>query len=236
MISTKDLIYDVEMKLNKVATLRHQGIPREEIIIVLNLSQIQLIKQRVNPNNIYKLGIDSFNKRFDDFKAIIPPDKELSIVKLRDNIYVSDLSKVSDYMFWIGSYITANKGECKDRVINISKLIPHADVNTWMENSHLCPSFEYQETFAVLSSNGIEVYTDGTFTPNHLYLRYVRYPQKMDISGYIHIDGTPSTDSDSELPEYLREDIVNLTVQKLAAMTENLNAYEASKQASANDE
>lgn len=229
MISATELVYDVEMKLNKVATNRHQSIPKEDILIALNEGQIQLIKQKTNINNIYKLGIDSFNKRFDDLKDLIPPDKELSIVKLTPSIYVADIDSIDDYMFFVSCYIIADKEECIDRVLDINSLIPHADVRVWLRNSNLSPSFEYQETFATLSSNGLEVYTDTTFTPKSLYLRYLRYPQKIDISGYLHLDGTPSTDSDCELPEYLKDELSDLTTTNLAAMTENTTAYQVGK-------
>lgn len=235
MIPIKDLIYDVEFKLNKVATNRNQSIPREDIIIALNEAQIQLVKQKVNINNIYKLGTDSFNKRYDDLKDLIPPDTKLSVSFNRDPNYVFSITP-TDYMFFIKCYILANKGTCIDRKIDVN-IIPHADTVEWLNNEHLRPNFLYQETIGTISSDGINIYTgDDKFIPTALYLTYIRYPKQVDLAGYDHFDGTPSIDVDCELPAYLKDELVDLAVQELAMSTENFNALEVTNQRLANDE
>jgi hypothetical protein len=67
----------------------------------------------------------------------------------------------------------------------------------------------------------VSIYTDGTFTPDKIYISYIRYPQGIDYPGYIKLDGTSSIHSDCELPEYLEDELLNLTVQELAMDTEN---------------
>ena len=69
-------------------------------------------------------------------------------------------------MFYVDSYLVADKGRCKDRKIWINKdLSKHGDISLLLNNDHYKPSFEYQETMNSLSSNSLSVYTDGTFTP-----------------------------------------------------------------------
>lgn len=233
MIPVKDLIYDVEFKLNKVATNRNQSVPREDILIALNEAQIQLIKQKVNTNNIYKLGTDSFNKRYDDLRVLIPPDTKLSVSLVAVPNYIFNITP-TDYMFFVKCYILADKGECKNRRVDVN-LIPHADVVEWLNNEHLKPSFLYQETIATLGSNGITIYTDD-FVPTSLSLTYIRYPKRIDIAGYEHFDGTDSVDSDCELPDYLKDELVDLAVQELAMSTENINAIETTDKRINNDE
>lgn len=235
MISTEKMLYDLDTKLNKVATNANQGIFLEDKVIALNQAIIQLVKRKFDPNNIYKLGIDSFNKRLDDLKTIIMPEVSLDISKVTNNRYVASISTLTDYMFFVKCYITADKENCIDRVLDVN-LIPHADIREWLTEDHLKPSFEYQETFGIMSSDGIEVYTDETFTPKLLQLIYIRYPQPVDYPGYIHFDGTPSQLVDSDLPEYLRDEVVDLAVQELAMSTENINAVQLTQQRIANDE
>lgn len=235
MISTENMLYDINLKLNKIATNSGQDIFLEDRIVALRQAQIQLVKQKLNPNNIYKLGVDAFNKRLDDFRTIIPPEYSLPLVKVSDNRYVADIGSVPDYMFFLKSYILADKGVCTGRVLDVN-LIPHSDVREWLNNDHLSPSFEYQDTFGIMSSDGIEVYTDGTFLPTNLNLIYIKYPKPVDYPGYFHFNGEPSTLVDSELPGYLQDEIVDLAVQELAMSTDNANAVAYTQQRIANNE
>ena len=133
-------------------------------------------------------------------------------------------------MFYADSYILADKGRCKNRKIAINQdLAKHGDVQILLNNVHYKPSFEYQETFNLIASDEISIFTDGTFTPSNLYLSYVRYPLYIDKAGYIKLDGTPSTDQDCELKSYLEDELVDLTVQNLAMYTENVAAVQSAQ-------
>jgi hypothetical protein len=131
------------------------------------------------------------------------------------------------YMFYIDSYVLANKGRCKDRKIWINRdLAKHGDLQFILNNDHYKPSFEYQETFNLLSSDEISIFTDGTFIPTKICVSYMRYPVYIDKTGYIKFDGTPSTDVDCELETYLEDELLDLTVQNLAMFTENQSAVQ----------
>lgn len=134
------------------------------------------------------------------------------------------------YMFYVDSYILADKGRCKDRIIWINRdLAKHGDLQFLLNNEHYKPSFEYQETFNIISSDELSVFTDGTFTPKKLYLMYLRYPVKIDKEGYVNFDGTDSANVNCELEEYLEDELVDLTVQSLAMYTENASAVQSAQ-------
>ena len=133
-----------------------------------------------------------------------------------------------DYMFYIDSYITADKGRCKDRILWINRdLAKHGDLQFILNNTHYKPSFEYQETFNFLSSDEISIFTDGTFTPKKIYISYMRYPVYIDKEGYVRLDGTDSVDQNCELETYLEDELVDLTVENLAMYTENQSAVQS---------
>jgi hypothetical protein len=133
-------------------------------------------------------------------------------------------------MFYIDSYVLADKGRCKDRKIWINRdLAKHGDLQFILNNDHYKPSFEYQETFNFISSDEISIFTDGTFTPSQIYISYMRYPVYIDKSGYVKFDGTPSADQDCELETYLEDELLDLTVQNLAMYTENQSAVQSSQ-------
>lgn len=236
MILVDSLLYKIDQKLNKLSSNEHQQIQLEDKILALNEAQIKLIKQKVDGSAVVGgLGLDAFKKRYEDLQSLIiaydsqPLTVTLSNSKL--NQWKSTLSSLSPkYMFYIDSYLTADKGRCKDRIIWINRdLAKHGDLQFILNNSHYKPSFEYQETFNVLSSDDISVFTDGTFTPTKLYLAYMRYPVYIDKSGYVKFDGTNSVDENCELESYLEDELLDLTVQNLAMYTENASAMQSAQ-------
>jgi hypothetical protein len=227
MIPVESLLYKIDLKLNKVAALEHQIIPIENKILALNEAQLKLVKLKMNPNNPLGLGLDSFKKRYEDLEVLIESqsDHPLTLAEADAilNRWSADLSLLSpSYMFYIDSYFIATKGVCKNKTIYVNKdLVKHSDVITLLTNSNYKPSFEYAESFCSISEMQVSIYTDGTFTPDKIYISYIRYPQGIDYPGYIKLDGTSSIHSDCELPEYLEDELLNLTVQELAMDTEN---------------
>jgi hypothetical protein len=207
----------------------------EDKILALNEAQIKLIKQKIDGFSVVSgLGLDAFKKRYEDLQSLIVSYNNqpltLSIKNAELNQWFANIHLLTPkYMFYIDSYVLADKGRCKDRKIWINKdLAKHGDISLLLNNTHYKPSFEYQETFNFLSSDEISVFTDGTFTPTKIYISYMRYPVYIDKAGYIKFDGTPSVDQDCELETYLEDELLDLTVQNLAMYTENQSAVQNS--------
>ncbi len=231
MIPVDSLLYKIDQKLNKLSSNEHQQIPLEDKILALNEAQIKLIKQKLDgQNTVSGLGLDAFKKRYEDLEKLIEmyEDHPLDLTKVDGplNRWKASLVNITPaYMFYVDSYIMADKGKCKDRIVYINNdLAKHADVPTLLKNSHYIPSFEYQDTFNIISTDELSVFTDGTFTPKKLYVCYVRYPKYIDKVGYIKFDGSASITQDCELKNYLEDEIVDLTVENLAMYTENMAA------------
>lgn len=236
MITVESLLYKVDLKLNKVATLEHQVIPLENKILALNEAQLKLIKLKLGPDNPSGLGLDAFKKRYEDVEVLLErPALHPLILTLADsrlNQWIADLRLLTpEYMFYIDSYVIADKNTCKDRTIYVNRdLTKHADVVTLLTNSNYKPSFEYEETFCTISNLNLEIYTDGTFTPKKVFVSYIRYPAYIDYTGYVRLDGTNSITENCELPAYLEDELVNLAVDELAMDTENTPAVQFTQQ------
>jgi hypothetical protein len=234
MIPVDSLLYKIDQRLNKLSTNDHQQIQLEDKILALNEAQIKLIKQKVDGfSTVSGLGLDGFKKRYEDLQSLVVNyiDGKLSLsVKNKElNQWVAYIHNlVPKYMFYVDSYILANKGRCKNRKIWINRdLAKHGDLQFILNNTHYKPSFEYQETFNFISSDEISVFTDGTFTPTEIYISYMRYPVYIDKEGYVKFDGTNSTNQDCELETYLEDELLDLTVQNLAMYTENQSAVQS---------
>jgi hypothetical protein len=234
MIPVDSLLYKIDQKLNKLSTNEHQQIQLEDKILALNEAQIKLIKQKVDGfSTVSGLGLDAFKKRYEDLQRLVihynHQPLELTLKNEEINQWVANIDLLTPkYMFYLDSYILASKGRCKDRKIWINRdLAKHGDLQFILNNTHYQPSFEYEETFNFISSDEISVFTDGSFTPSNVYISYMRYPVYIDKAGYIKFDGTPSTDVDCELEEYLEDELLDLTVQNLAMYTENQSAVQS---------
>ena len=236
MIPVDSLLYKIDQKLNKLSTNEHQQIQLEDKILALNEAQIKLIKQKVDGfSTIPGLGEDAFKKRYEDLQSLVVAYNDgklpLTLKNAELNQWAANIHLlVPKYMFYVDSYVIADKGRCKDRKIWINKdLAKHGDLSLLLNNTHYRPSFEYQETFNFLSSDEISIFTDGTFTPKDIYISYFRYPQYINKEGYIMLDGLPSYNQDCELETYLEDELLDLTVQNLAMYTENQSAVQSAQ-------
>lgn len=231
MILVDSLLYKIDQRLNKLSTNEHQQIQLEDKILALNEGQLKLIKQKVSGLSIVSgMGLDAFKKRYEDLQSLIVDYTPLTLSETNHklNQWSASLQNVNPaYMFYADSYILASKGRCKDRIIWINKdLLKHGDLSLMLNNEHYRPSFEYQETFNVISSDEISIFTDGSFTPSKIFIMYLRYPQYIDKEGYIKLDGLASVNSDCELESYLEDELLDLAVQNLGMFTENSSAVQ----------
>jgi len=236
MIAVDSLLYKIDQKLNKLSTNDHQQIQLEDKILALNEAQIKLIKQKMDGMSTPSgLGMDTFKKRYEDLERLVELYEdhplELTLTNKDLNKWTTNIDKISPaYMFYVDSYILADKGRCKNHKIWINRdLAAHGDIQFILNNDHYKPSFEYQETFNFISSDEISIFTDGTFTPVCLYLSYIRYPQYIDKEGYIKFNGNESRNQDCELKSYLEDELLDLTVQNLAMYTENASAVQSAQ-------
>lgn len=236
MIPVDSLLYKIDQKLNKLSTNVHQQINLEDKILALNEAQIKLIKQKVDGFSVISgMGLDAFKKRYEDLQSLVVTYNnqplELTILNPELNQWKAGLHQlVPKYMFYLDSYVLADKGPCKDRKIWINRdMTKHGDLQFLLNNSHYKPSFEYQETFNFLSSDEISIFTDGTFTPKTICISYMRYPIYIDKEGYVKFDGEDSINQDCELELYLEDELVDLTVQNLAMYTENSSAVQSAQ-------
>jgi hypothetical protein len=236
MIPVDSLLYKVDQRLNKLSTNEHQQIQLEDKILALNEAQIKLIKQKVDGISVVSgLGFDSFKKRYEDLQSLVVSYNDgklpLELKNLELNQWTANIHTLTPkYMFYVDSYILADKGRCKDRKIWINRdLAKHGDLQFVLNNAHYKPSFEYQETFNFLSSDEISIFTDGTFTPKDIYISYMRYPIYIDKAGYIKFDGSESEDQNCELETYLEDELLDLTVQNLSMYTENASAAQSAQ-------
>lgn len=246
MIPVDRLLYKFDLKLNKVASGQNQSFSVWDKIIFLNEAQLRLIKQKVSLNNIFKSGFDSFKARYEELQGLVVESEEVTPEKTDDirTSYQIDVNNLKEkYFLPVNIVAICSRGECKERVVNVPRIIRHSDINIILNNSHFSPSFLWQETVAVISGDKIILFAndrEGDFKVDRVLISYLRYPNLIDSEsfegGYEHFDGTMSVDSDCELPEILEDELLELAVMEAGYNSGNINAAQAAQIKSKNSE
>lgn len=235
MISIDSLLYKIDVRMNKVATNANQQISEEDKVLVIREAQNKLVKLKIDPQEIRKLGFEGSRRRYQDLQFLIEnPEDHPLIPELSDpylNKYIVDINDITpEFMFYIDSYMIAEKGECKDRVIWCdTDMIKHSDITMLLQNENYKPSFEYQQTLADISTDELHYYTDGTFTPKKVYVSYVRYPKPVSPEGFVEFDGTISSRQDCEFEPYLEDELLDIIYMDLGIYTENTSAVQGAQ-------
>lgn len=229
MIPVDELVYDFHLTMNKLGREDNKSLLIENVVIFLNQAQISWIKNKIGQNNLYRAGYESVRKRIDDLQKLKVENKSLTVKKLTDTpypTYVTSLTNIPDYMFYITSSSLAKKNECEDIVSN--NLIRTGELKTYFYNDNHKPNFAWRETLTTIGNDNLSIYTDE-FEILKVYLTYLRYPTKIDKTGYIGFDGSQSTDQDCELPYYAKQDVVDLAVKFASQATENFPMSQAAE-------
>lgn len=235
MIQVDSLLYKIDQKLNKLSSNAHQQIQLEDKILALNEAQISLIKTKFGGGLgvANRMGFDATKKRYEDIENLVVDFNKntLSLEEVNKDLNqweanIADLKP--KFMFYADSFLLADKGKCKNKVIWINKdLVKHGDIQFLLKDNNYKPSFEYEETFNSIQGNKISVFTDNTFTPTKLFVMYIRYPAYIDKEGYVKFDGKDSVTTDCELNDYLEDELLDITIKNLGTYTENLMAAQA---------
>lgn len=214
MIPIERLLYGIDQKLNKIASLQHQYVSNEDKILILNRAQITLIKSKIIPN---QLGFDSFTLRYEDLQDLVVPYEEIGVILQRDSYSFNTEDLANKYFLPVALNVISDKGSCTNRVLNVPRIIKHSDLPILLKNTHFKPSFEYEETLAVISDNKVFIYFDD-FTIKSALFSYLRYPKEMSLEGYEDLDGTILPQQDCELADHLEDELLNIAVNELTTI------------------
>ena len=161
-----------------------------------------------------------------------------------DNIrYVESLLVLDKSLEEVGITEVATKFELPENYFDFSNLSVYASkdkskkvkLKTWEIKSEDVeeiyhdinnePSFDYRETFYFFTSGTVAVYKKD-FDVDRVLLTYYRYPQKVDISGYIDVDGNDSTNIDPEFDDKVVGRIIIAMAKAFASNVSDPNNFQ----------
>lgn len=200
----------VQEALNKLNSDSSQNIPKTTFVTTFNAVQMQWVEDRVKVGELNKVRIDEIQQ--------LATQVELGLKK-EDLYYYTNLP--SNYYHIIRAY-----GKIGDCNLNIWPA-KEGDVNVLLSDEFWTPSKEWGETFHTLVNNQLRVYHNNQFNLEKVNLIYFRYPLNINMAdGFNDVDGNATVDVDPEFKGSSLIEILNLTIQHLAASVNDPLRYQ----------
>jgi hypothetical protein len=126
--------------------------------------------------------------------------------------------------------VNVSKPNCDDAVLEVF-FVDHDDLHYIIGDSLHGPSYKYKRAIAIeakasstLGEKSIYVYSEGEFTVNSLELTYIKTPTTPTIGGYIYLDGSTRNLTQSDLPDQVHNEVVDIAVEIAANVIGEPNA------------
>jgi hypothetical protein len=212
-MNIREMHYDFKKKFNKVDSQKNKNYLVPEIDWTLNEALEMYIKLVGHPRIPNGLGFDLPDVTMDDLRTIV---KSQNITPVNNIVILP-----SDYKYYARGRAKLTKDRCT--VQNAIVAIQQHD-DTFEESTFYSSSFEWREVNGVFNSDGLQLFTDGTFTINEVKLTYIRKhayihnAQDFGAGTYKHPSGqTLSGAVNCELPEHTHRQIVDIAVMLASA-------------------
>lgn len=208
-MNIREMHYDFKMKFNKLDSQKNRNLQIPEIDWYLNSAEKLLIKLIAFPREKSNLGFEINQRTIEDIRTVVKTSEEILI---QNNIVTLPL----DYEYFLKAVCLISKGNCKNVRARFHPS-QHDDMNE--ESLFYSSSFEWREIYGVFNENGIEILKDNSFNVDSIKISYIRKRKYMHNAQdfrngtYTDLKGNPLTGfQDSELPELIHPDIVDLAV------------------------
>jgi hypothetical protein len=132
-----------------------------------------------------------------------------------------------DYLDLANFHVYATYKKCKEVRLKTFE-IKSEDLEELLNDDSSIPTFDYRETFYLVNSGRVTAYQQDFKIPKAT-LSYYRYPKKVDISGYIHLDKTNSKDIDPEFDDKVTHRILTAMAKQFASSNGDTTAYQLTK-------
>lgn len=222
--------FAVKTQLNKLDSGRFRDLRVPEIDWQLNLAQDILIKLIAFPRLFKGLGFESSQRTTDDLSSIIVEDTVRVSVE-SNKVFVVPLPK--DLMYTLSLDVKLQKDECPEVDTTVT-LVQHEDNVT--KSIYQQPNYHWGVVKGRMTSEGVKVFTDGTFAITGAKYHYLKTPRKVcnapDYPGGVY--RSPYTNLpisvaiDCELPESVHSEVVNIAVMLISGDLQMSNLLQTS--------
>ena len=221
------VVIKIKERINKLDSQDYDNILCWQIVEAFNKAQVEWCRRQLHGINVVKEGDEQSTRRKDDLQVILVKDP---VLLTKEDIYYRG-NIPQDYFQWKRIDVDACKGCCDNRRMTVY-LAEEENLNQLLRDKSKQPSFAWAETFATLSDDGINIYTNGEFEIAESRLTYYRQPRLIQIKDCTNpYTGVTSTE---EVISEFKDDIVELIIDEavsiLAGDIESGNQYSRGQQ------
>jgi hypothetical protein len=211
-MTTIEAILSLREIVNRSNTNDNISLDNIRAINLLNQAQLKYLKERIENKSDENIRRVQVFLKSSDLKS---PKKRGDRVSF---------TLPSDYFEFSNVVPTGEKDKCKSKLLAWEA--KSENINLLLEDENSKPSFYWGECFFTISNNTILFYTDGFDIPN-IEMIYYRKPKKIDIEGYINIDGSQSKTSNPEWDDYSANRIIEIAAKDFNLNVDNLQRFQA---------
>lgn len=216
----------VKERLNKRDSSDYDNIECWQVREAFNKAQLDWVRRQVHGKNDTQEGDEETRQRVDDLQILLKSAK----LDVKDHFIFAESKKLpANYLYLKRITPAVSKGDCKYKLIK-STLREEANVDEYLQDWSLQPSFEFEETFHTLIDNKVRLYTNKDFEVLGLNIIYYRYPREIDFAGCQHLDSSIGVEIDPEFKDDIVELLIDDTVSILAGDIESPNQLQLTKQ------
>lgn len=228
------ILIKVKQRLNKLASNDYDNIESWQIVEAFNKAQVDWCRRNLHGVNTKQEGDEQSTTRIDDLQVL------LSNVQLNMNnkqTYYESNNFPTNYLRWKRISTSAKSDCCPDPKPMMVYLAEDGNVNILLRDKNKQPNFDWAETFATISGNQIQIYTNGEFQVAQATLTYYRQPRRIEIANVTnpYTGVTPAIDVTSEFKDDLVELFIDETVKILAGDIESMIQFQRMSQSVENN-
>lgn len=226
-MNNKEILLKIKEGLNKLDSSDYENLECWQIFSAFNKVQKGWVRKQILGYNPRRQGDEGSKFSIDDLQILL---KEVSIdVSKKDRYYESDLMP-EDYMYWKRVLADSEMECCPSRPLRIH-LTEVANVEDMLADEFKKPSIEWGETFSVLMSNRLRVYTNNEFDIKNLKLIYYRLPLDVKQIGCVDITtgNVSSMEVECEFKDDIAEILIDETIALLGGNIESFNQHQINK-------
>lgn len=202
-----DIIYiKLLLKVNKGNSQGNIAIDKEKFVLIFNEVKNRWVESHLKHKD--SILIDSIWE--------IVKTKELSNGLISKD-YV-DFEAPEDFYELILGKAYCKKGICKKELF--LREVKNQDKNTLYFNINFRPDWDFEWSFLSLQDKYIRVYKTD-FDIEKIKVEYYKVIPDIDIEGYIHLDGTPSTNIGIDLSEQYVDQIISMAAEEFMRNSQN---------------
>jgi len=206
------LTIKIKQRLNKLDSQDYDNIECWQIVEAFNKAQVEWSRRQLHGINIVKEGDEQSTRRIDDLQVLL-------VKSTIPTLFSGDFETANlpgDYLQWKRLDVFANSECCNIKRRMVTYLVEEANINQLLRDVSKQPSFEWGETFATLSNNNINIYTNKEFTVEDLNFTYYRQPIKIQVQGCV--DPYTGVQSPTNIECEFKDDIVEVLIDEAASI------------------